>query len=234
MYQGNFSVRIIVCSLFTLLILACSFLSEKPGTTAIPFLSPSQLAATPTLSPAEQAATLISAPDYLQECKQINPNKIQEQVSYHNIYPGKTKVDEVVALLGNPNKKTELSESEEWEYDEVSIYVSRNIVKDIYFRSIKPIPKSILQLVSEYGCPDIVFADDTQIEPTGDYDSTIFVYFENGFNFSFNHFPVESHEIPDDIHFFKPLSREESLLQIRHDDPNEKDGKPVFWSEAVK
>ncbi len=193
------------------------------------------LAPTPAPSPAILAKTLVADPEYLRDCMIVGSPRQHIQLDYLDIFPGQSTDENVKTLLGDPLERNHVKKIEEWVYSGFNIYLESNIVTSIDVYDDVQIMVSLKELISEYGCPDLIFAIDTSIDqPAGNYDLTKFIYYNNGVEFFFPDFPVSLSDVPISIGFFKAESLESYLERYNYDNYGPENGKLVSWNEAVQ
>lgn len=171
--------------------------------------------------------TFESNTNYLADCKNITSKKVDAQVGYRSIYPGRTPKEEVEGILGKPLRVNETS----WEYDDAAIILDDSLVRQVF---ASPDKNTILKdMIQEYGCPDIIYALDIHEEHQGIYSRLLFIYAGIGLDFTVDKYPAELHESVTNTSYFVPGTLEYYSQEIYPlDVPNT--SKLVSWSEAIR
>jgi hypothetical protein len=177
-------------------------------------------------------AVLRSDPSYMARCLELNPKVYQSQVSYRSVYPGKTTGDDLRQLLGEPIRINHLTDVS-WEYDGAIVIFDQEVVSSIVVYDDTVLNDSLEEAISNYGCPDAIYALDINEHPYGEFSRLLFVYHNIGLYFTIDKFPADLNDRVDQISFFAPgtldafLRKYDSLLV-----PNA--SKPLTWDEAVQ
>lgn len=191
------------------------------------------IACAPT--PASLSRKLINDKQAMQECKAINSSVQTIQFDYHNVLPGQSTVEDVIAQFGNPTQQSHFHDIDEWAYSNFNIYVKDSVVESIDIHVDPEIMVSLKEWVSNRGCPDLIFANDTSIDQaSGNYNLTTFIYLNNGAEVFFAGFPIALSDMPSSIVLFKPESLEEYLERHVFMKYSFQNGSPFSWSDAVK
>ena len=204
--------------------------------TTVVFMASCQVAVTEPASNASLVQTLVSNPNYVDQCKTLNPSKLTEQISYKNIWPGKTKASEVESILGTPQESsvfqgvTTLVYGATESFVQIENGVVTYIVVDPDTETRFPI--TFEEVVLRYGCPDLVLAVNTTEDQVG-YNSVRFIYSMIGMEVSFAGYPTNLGSSSDNISYFPPVTVQEYF---------EKNGwaairfftQSVEWTEAVR
>lgn len=166
------------------------------------------------------------------ECETINPSRMEKQIDYLGIFPGKTSSQDVKLLLGSP-KETGTLIGEIWYYNEFSITFENSITNSIYVEGDGELLVSLEEVIKRYGCPSIIFTVDRGQEPIGDYSILEFIYPEIGIEFLFYGYPINLTDKPVSAEFFLPLSFYDYLIESGKTLYHPIAGKIVSWSEAI-
>lgn len=194
----------------------------------------------PTLVPLE---TLVADPNYMKGCLAINPTKYKKQADFMNIYPGVTPPYEIEILLGKADTVTNQSFSVEGEEAHSYKALKATIFIDVRTHVVDVIdihptnPPSLREIVKLYGCPDVIYAIDTNYELTGKYSATLLVYYRYaGISFSFDNLPIEEDAKPRYIYYFFPgLKFLENAYNLEPPTYAYLAGYlPITWYEAVR
>ncbi|HET9907418.1 MAG TPA: hypothetical protein VFQ23_12270 [Anaerolineales bacterium] len=188
------------------------------------------------VSNAQLAQTLVSNPNYLDQCKSLNPIKLSEQISYKNVWPGKTKASEVESILGTPQEKSSFDGGTNLVYGKSEFFVSveNGLVTYIV---VDPNPETNLSITLEevilrHGCPDVILAFNTTEDQSG-YNSVRLIYSTIGMEISFANYPTSLGSSALNTSYFPPMTVQEffdtySWTEMRFFT------QPVEWSEAIK
>lgn len=189
---------------------------------------------TEPVSNALLAQTLVSNTNYLDPCKTINPIKLTEQISYQNIWPGKTKESEVESILGTPEERSVFRGVKNLVYGDTGLLVDveNDVVTYIVVNPDKDLPITLEEVVLRYGCPDLILAVNTTEDQVG-YNSIRFIYSTIGMEVSFAGNPTGLASNADNISYFPPASiqgyfEEHSWAGVSWS------AQPVEWNDAVK
>ncbi len=158
---------------------------------------------TPTLVPTSTAvpyATLIASPDYMGECRKINPSNYGQQVDFRGVFAGQTTLEEVLESFGEPQKKS--ASLNTWYYNSFEVVFDQSLAQIIFagedFTKI-----SLLQYVKKYGCPSLIVGLDSWEVPVGNYQHFSIVYLDEGIVLTFVAKPNLA-DFPIQIMFFPP------------------------------
>lgn len=196
--------------------------------------SPTISSTTISLSAAE-VVTFVSNPEYMKECKMINPDNHKGQISYLGIYPGQSTSEDVLKHLDRPTETNYFSNDEEWVYKGFNINIEEDVVESIDVYGDPQLVVSLKELIIQYGCPDLILAVDDSIEqPNGSYSLAHFIYIGNGIDFIISGFPVSLTDVPYSVGFFIPQSLEDYLNRSDYINFGPKVENVVSWREAVK
>lgn len=195
--------------------------------------APSEVSATKSASVPSLAQTLISNSNYLRECKTINRSKLTEQIPYKDIWPGKTRESQLVALLGAPDEAFTIKGVTNWVYGGMGLFIEEGVVTEVLVQVDQQSGLTLEQLVLKYGCPDIVFAINTTEDQVG-YTGTRFIYYGIGIEFYFMNYPVKLADVPDNIAYFQPMGLQEYLKKNGWTVMGIQSGRPIEWTEALK
>lgn len=168
--------------------------------------------------------------NYLVECKTKYPPVHNEQVDYRGILPGKTSVSDLPVIIGDPQKRTIITDDvEEWIYGNFDenlyyfVYTKNNLVDFISIENDFTLIQSLQSLLKTYGCPELIVATtkepdysnesvSTPIDPT--YGAVYFEYITAGISFGFDGYPVSLSDFPVNVNFLAPeflMSKYESV-----------------------
>lgn len=209
---------------------SCSRIAVKetePNTT------PSPKSVTQSVSVESLVKTAVSNPNYLRECKDLNPVDSEEQISYRNIWPGKTKASELELILGSPDEKYTFSGTTDWVYDDISLSIEGDIVTEVLISVDTGTDLTLMEIILEYGCPNIIFAVNTTEDQFG-YTDTRFVYHNIGAEFSFRRYPASLNDTPSHVKYFRPMNLEEYLETNEWTALDTYLGKPIEWNDAIE
>ena len=204
--------------------------------TTVVFMASCQITITEPISNASLAQTLVSNPNYLDQCKTLNPLKLTEQISYKNIWPGKTKASEVEAILGTPQERSTFGVVTTLVYGDTEFFVEieNGVVTYIVVDPDEEtkLPITLEEVILRYGCPDLVLAVNTTEDQVG-YNSIRFIYSIIGMAASFPNFPTSLGSNANNISYFPSMTVQDffekySWAEIRFF------AQPVEWSEAIK
>ena len=195
-----------------------------------------QVTVSEPVSNAPLAQTLVSNPNYLDQCKSLNPIKLTEQIYYKNILPGKTKASEVESILGTPQERSVFEGVTNLVYGDTEFFVS--IENDVVtYIVVDPdtetrLPITLEEVVLRYGCPDVMLAFNTKEDQVG-YNSVSFIYSTIGMEVRFPNFPTSLGSNANNISYFPSMTVQEffekySWAEIRFF------AQPVEWNEAIK
>lgn len=186
---------------------------------------------TPTFVPIQ---TVVANPDYLQECKEQYPNSAQGPADFLGIDAGKVTRDQIIEYIGAPNQIYDSGgKYEQWSYDGFVITINQNNFISI-FVSAEKYMLSLADILDEFGCPNVIFALDTQQEASGRYFETEFVYYNIGVSFTFTVLPVPLDKSTTSISYFRTAPDISAFLvqsEGYYDYPNI--AKAISWHEAV-
>lgn len=177
--------------------------------------------------------TSVSNPKYLSKCKNLNPVDSEKQISYQNIWPGKTRESDLELILGSPDEKYTFSGTTDWVYDNVSFSIEGDMVTEVLISVETETDLTLMEIILEYGCPNIIFAVNTTEDQAG-YTDTRFVYHNIGAEFSFRNYPTSLNNTPSHIKYFQPMNLEEYLETNEWTALDTYLGKPIEWNDAVK
>lgn len=200
-------------------------------------LSPKNNLVTPTIETAIPtvigAKTMVSRPTYMDPCLS-EYSRFSQPVGYKDIFPGQTTSSGVENILGSPEKKIETSQEIGWVYDfDLAVYFDLNkIVNTIYLGKDAQTSVPFIDILSDYGCPNIIYAIDGDQHPSGVYNTLLFIYHDIGMDVMFFKIPIQVSDKPDQISFFSPVTLGDYLADLEFLEYPGK-AKPVDWDEAV-
>ncbi len=218
LHQRNRVFLVLFVVSLILLISSC-----RPGAPAEPTITP-----VPTST--KNIATLIADPSYMDECKQIYPNSSTEQVGYKEVYPGRTDKSMAEDLLGKPLKVYEINETT-WEYADLDVVLDDSLVKAIFVAGDGV--TTLEDMISQFGCPDVVYALDVNEEPQAEYSQVTFLYYRIGLIFTIDHIPAKLNDTITKLTYFEPGTLEDFTDQFRAFAVPDK-AKPIPWAEALR
>ena len=208
---------------------------KRIPTSLSPTLHPTAtLSSNITLSPVMVASTLIADKDYNTGCPSYADSPSQpDQLGYRGIYPGQT-MDQVLEAFGMPMDKTKIMGMDIWSYDKVGIHFIDDKIKIMYVEGDEALLVSVNGIVQNYGCPNLIYINDSKEEPTGDYDVTTFVYYDLGVEFLFYKYPLSTTDIPSSATFFVITTLKNYMESSGWAENHPDAGRLVPWAETVK
>lgn len=190
---------------------------------------------TPELLSGVLAQTLVADPQYLADCRAVWGHSLDAQQGYYGIIPGWANQEDVWKLVGDPLEVDITSEGSEWTYKGYAVEFTGGVVASVYVDDDPRILVSLRELISKYGCPDLIFAFDNSIDqPSGSYNITIFTYLSKGIGLYMGDFPVSLSDVPYLVEYSAPTSLEKYLEERPDMADSLVVAKPVSWGEAVK
>lgn len=172
--------------------------------------------------------TLRSDASYMAGCKTINPNPVNEQVSYKGIYPGRTTKSDVEDTMGKPLRTPDLTS---WEYGDVTVFFDELIVDKLFVTGNNV--TTLRDMVVQYGCPGAIYALDINEEKHGNYARLLFVYPSIGFHFTLDSIPADLNEKITTMSYFIPSTLEHYIDSMCCTLTDSNTSKPMSWDEAV-
>jgi len=194
---------------------------------------PTISSATPEPLTIEDIFYFASSSNYMQECISVYPNKISDQASYKGIFPGISSEQDVENSLGVPvSKNNAFIQSWEYKGDPVVVFEDEQ-VESIWVYKDTNIILPLRQFVSNYGCPDLIIAYDTNQHPVSEYAMSSLIYLTLGLEINFYTFPVKLEQKPDFVIFLQQESMMEYLIRMRDTLEMPNKAKPVTWDEVI-
>ena len=159
------------------------------------------------------------------ECSEGDEPLIEEQVEFEGLLAGKTTMDEVIALLGEP-EDTLLSERRGllWFYETGAPRgFGINFKDDVIFEIWWEENYELAEIIATYGCPDI-------LTHTEDLHIIYLVYLDAGVYFKFFGEYLTSRHGIDEMYYFQPMGKEEFYLRT----PSLYLENPLGWEELYR
>jgi hypothetical protein len=180
------------------------------------------------------AQTLVANPNYLDECKTLNPIKLTEQIPYQNILPGKTKESEVESILGMPDERSVFQGEINLVYGDTGLLVDikNDVVTYIVVNPESKLPITLEEDILQYGCPDLFLAVNTMEDQVG-YNSIRLIYSTIGLAVSFAGYPTSLGSSADAIPYFPPLTIQE-YFETNGWAQMPFSAQPIEWNDAIK
>lgn len=180
----------------------------------------------------------VSSEGYANGCAQANLNLQLSQISYREVYPGVTTLQNVKGKIGEPSHIIKDGREINLFYDKspseiASIIIVDDVVDridvDNYNSSL-----SLKKVVEMYGCPNLIYATDRSENATGKYNAVTFSYPELGFELWLEGTRVTLENIPNELRYFVPMSLKD-YIDLHSDILYFKSpiSIPVRWSEVV-
>ena len=232
----NFSY--IICSVIILLqLLGCVTTSPLNSQTSSPDPMTSEVSAG-----VQNSNIIISDNNYMKDCVKDFPIVHDVQIGYKGITPGVTEQDQLIEIMGQPNKTDTINAGFEYIYIDASgnyvdhFFLENNLVYGISVQSYADTRFPLKSLLETYGCPELVLvsASDNDIpESPLAYDLTYLVYIDDGLSVGFDGYPIHYEDTPFVLRFSIPMTVNDYLEDISYY-LDAKISKVVNFSEAVK
>jgi hypothetical protein len=181
---------------------------------------------------------LLADPDYLAECKSINPSKSDKQAGYLGVYPGITHPNDVETLLGKPlnsgiiNEPSAKYRMTNYQTFSVRIDLAGSKTEFIHVNKDTHYPTA-LEIISQYGCPDMVYKRSLDEEGDSNYSTVVFIYHKKvGLRVDFEQYPLSLKSNAYSILYFIPDTAENvlKLFGFYHADGY---AAPATWDDAI-
>lgn len=181
---------------------------------------------------------LLADPNYLAECKSINPNRSDKQAGYLGVYPGITSPSDIEVLLGKPLSSGTITEPStkykmlNYQTFGVQVNLAGNRIESITVDNDTHYPTA-LEIISQYGCPDMVYKRSLDKEENSNYSTTIFIYYKKvGLGIYFDQYPLSLESNAYGMEYFIPDTAEKVLrfLGFYHAD---RYAAPATWNDAI-
>lgn len=190
--------QIIVCVLYvaiTLVVNSCQFKSDN--------------------APEISVMDYVTRKEYNKECKRINPGSNSQEVNYKHLRLMLDDFDSVIQKIGEPEEVLTYNKDVTWLYDEGTFNFQDGQLVEIWALPYGDAQLTLLNIVKNYGCPQINLLIDQDEEPDGNYDLVVFSYPDTGveFRFSVSTPFISIDSAPTEVRYFTPHSLSDFITE---------------------
>jgi hypothetical protein len=176
---------------------------------------------------------VIADGNYLVECRNNYRDANNVQKCYMNICPGVTSKNELDNLFLKPININGFKNATYYIYDKYTILMIDEIVENINIINDEAYIRKFSELLEDYGCPNLILAEDPDEEPAGNYQIVDIIYTLSGFSLKFAGYPISLESIPEQITLFQAVDLKRYLDSSPY--LNDIDFARISdWDDAIK